>query len=69
MKKKVLSIVLALCLAACLIPLMGAASGDVTCPECGSSEYLAALGKIKCKGTVLRAADLVGSTPHRRRNW
>ena len=43
MKKKVLSIVLALCLAACLIPLMGAASGDVTCPECGSSEYLTKL--------------------------
>ena len=43
MKKKVLSIVLALCLAACLIPLTGAASGDVTCPECGSSEYLTKL--------------------------
>ena len=43
MKKKVLSIVLALCLAACLIPLMGAASGDVTCPGCGSSEYLTKL--------------------------
>ena len=43
MKKKVLSIVLALCLVACLIPLMGAASNDVTCPGCGSSEYLTKL--------------------------
>lgn len=38
-----LSIILALCLVLCLIPLMGAASGDVTCPMCGHSEYLTKL--------------------------
>ncbi len=43
MRKKVLSIILALGLMLCLIPLMGAASGDVTCPMCGHSEYLTKL--------------------------